>query len=396
MVISKEEPAADALPAPRIHTGAVPLDELKHELQRVEIQLEDLDAEHEALSRWILLLSKNLARADDQAAVQHAGAQTREEEGILMVQGWMPSRDLKRLDAFAEQQGLALLAEPALADETPPTLMDNPPDLSSGQDLVSFYQTPGYRAWDPSIVVFFSFALFFAMIISDAGYGLVLAALLACYWKPMGGSTGGRHFRILSVVGLVTTVIYGVLVGSYFGLEPEQVPQLGSLLAPLKVLNVNDYDAMMRVSLVIGCLHIAFANAVVAFRAGGFAGKAKPLGWIVVILGGLALYLGGGGDIALHLGIGLMIGGFLVIFLGGLVGSRQKFLLLRLVDGFGSTDRDLQAVWRHHELFTIIRLRIGQRVTGHHLQPVGRPGVSGGARLRSVAQPADFVTGPWH
>ena len=335
VVISKQEPAADAMPTPRTLTGATSLEELKHELQRVEILLEDLDAEHEALSRWIFLLSKNLARADDQAAVQHAGAQTRDEEGILMVQGWMPSRDLKRLDAFVEQQGLALLAEPALAEETPPTLMDNPPELSSGQDLVSFYQTPGYRTWDPSMVVFFSFALFFAMILSDAGYALVLAALLVCYWKPMGGSAGGRHFRILSVVGLVTAVIYGVLVGSYFGAGPEQAPRLGSLLTRLKVLDINNYDAMMQLSLVIGCLHITFANAVVAFRAGGFAGKAKPLGWIAIIFGGLALYLGGGGDIGLHLGIGLMIGGFLVIFLGGFVGSRQK-LPLRLIDGLGS------------------------------------------------------------
>ena len=337
VVISKEEPPANALPAPRTHTGAVPLEELKHQLQRVEIQLEDLDAEHEALSRWILLLSKNLARADDQAAVQHAGAQTHQEEGILMIQGWMPTRDLKRLDAFTEQHGLALLIEPALADETPPTLMDNPPELSSGQDLVSFYQTPGYRTWDPSIVVFFSFTLFFAMILSDAGYALVLALLLLFYWRPMGNRAGGRHFRILSGVGLVVAIVYGILVGSYFGAEPDQIPRLGSLLTRLKVLNINDYAAMMQLSIVIGCLHIAFANAVVAFRAGGFAGKAKPLGWIVIIVGGLALSLGSGGagSGGYHLGIGLLVGGLLVIFLGGFLGSRQKFPF-SLVDGFGS------------------------------------------------------------
>ncbi|NER84795.1 MAG: V-type ATP synthase subunit I, partial [Leptolyngbya sp. SIO1D8] len=110
VVISQEEPPADALPVPRTRTGSVSLEELKHELQRVEIQLEDLDAEHEALSRWIRLLAKNLDWADDQAAVQYARTQTQEEEGILMVQGWMPTRDLQPLTAFAEQQGLALLA----------------------------------------------------------------------------------------------------------------------------------------------------------------------------------------------------------------------------------------------------------------------------------------------
>ena len=338
VVISKKEPPADALPVPRIRTGAVPLKELKHELQRVEIQLEDLSAEHEALSRWTYLLAKNLDRADDEAAVQHAGAQTHEEDGILMVQGWMPTRDLTQLEAFAEEQGLALLAEPARPDDAPPTLMDNPPELSSGQDLVSFYQTPGYRSWDPSRLVFFSFALFFAMILSDAGYALVLAALVLVYWQPMGNNAGGRRFRVLSVVGLVTAVIYGVLVGSYFGAGPEQIPRLGPLLTRLKVLNINDYGAMMQLSIAIGCLHIACANTVVAIQAGGFAEKAKPLGWIVVILGGWALSLGGGeagSTLGSHLGIGLMIGGFLVIFLGGFISSRHQSSVLRLVDGLG-------------------------------------------------------------
>ena len=334
VVISKHEPPAAALPVARTYTGAVPLTELKHELQRVEIQLEDLDAEHEALSRWIHLFSKNLARADDQAAIQYAGAQTHREVGIFMVQGWMPVQDLKSLEAFAEQQELALLVEPARPDDTPPTLMDNPPGLSSGQDLVSFYQTPGYRTWDPSIAVFFSFAVFFAMILSDAGYALVLAVIVACYWSSMGNSAGGRHFRILSVMGLIAAVIYGVLVGSYFGAGPEQIPRIGSLLAQFQVLNINNYDAMMQLAIAIGCLHIAFANIVAALGAGGFAGKAQPLGWIVVIGGGLVL--GYGGSAGQHLGTGLLVGGFLIIFLGGFLSSRQKNLLLRLVVGLGS------------------------------------------------------------
>ncbi|ESA33644.1 v-type atpase 116 kda subunit [Leptolyngbya sp. Heron Island J] len=336
VVIAKQEPPANALPVARTYTGAVSLTDLKHELQRVEIQLEDLDAEHEALSRWIHLFSKNLARADDRAAIQYAGTQTRKEVGIFMVQGWMPARELEQLEAFAEQQELALLVEPARPDDAPPTLMDNPPELSSGQDLVSFYQTPGYRTWDPSIAVFFSFAVFFAMILSDAGYALVLAVIVACYWPSMGSSAGGRHFRILSVMGLIAAIIYGVLVGSYFGAGPEQIPRIGSWLTRFQVLNINNYDAMMQLAIAIGCLHITFANIIAAIGAGGFAGKAKPLGWIVVIAGGLTLSLGLGEAAGHHLGIGLLVGGFLVIFLGGFLGSRQKNLPLRLVAGLGS------------------------------------------------------------
>jgi V/A-type H+/Na+-transporting ATPase subunit I len=329
VAIAKTEPPADALPVPRTHTGVLPLAEVKQQLQQVDIELDEIEAEQEALSRWIFLLAKHLARAEDQGTREAASRQTREEDGILMVQGWIPTRSLKRLAAFAEQHQLAWLSEPPQPEETPPTLMDNPPIFQAGQDLVTFYAIPGYRDWDPSPVVFFSFALFFAMILADAGYALVLAVIVACFWSQMGKSAGGRHFRILAVLVLPLAIIYGMLLGSYFGVVPPQ----GSLLSQFKVFNPQDHrfiSVMMRFSIAIGCLHIAFANAVVAYRAGGFASKAKPLGWIAVIFGSLALYLGWQ-----NLGIGLLVGGLLAIFLGGFVGSQKQFPW-RVIDGLGS------------------------------------------------------------
>ena len=186
VVIAKEEPHADILPVPRTHTGSVSPEELKLQLEQVEIELDEIRAEHQALSRWIVLLSKNLARAEDEVSLRQASSKSIQQEGIFLVQGWMPKHLLKQLDSFAEQHGLAFLAEPSQPNETPPTLMENPKALRGGQDLVSFYQTPSYDNWDPSIVVFFSFALFFAMILADAGYSLILIIIVAFCWKQMG------------------------------------------------------------------------------------------------------------------------------------------------------------------------------------------------------------------
>ena len=326
VVIAKEEPPANSLPVPRTRAGSVSPEALKRQLEQVEIELDEIRAEHEALSRWIVLLSKNLARAEDQAALQAAYKQTKEQDGIFMVQGWMPQRSLTQLEAFAKEHTLAFLAEPPKLDETPPTLMENPPTLRGGQDLVSFYETPGYRTWDPSIVVFFSFAVFFAVILADAGYALVLAVIVAYYWRRMGQSDAGKHFRVLAVMGLFLAVIYGIFVGSYFGVSPPD----GAFLKHLQVLDLQDYSGMMRFAITIGCFHLTFANAVVAYHASGFAHKAQPLGWITVILGGFMLYLGWQ-----HVGIGLLGGGFVVIFWGRFVSS-QKHVLLRLVDGLGA------------------------------------------------------------
>jgi V/A-type H+-transporting ATPase subunit I len=177
VVIAKTEPPADFLPVPRTHTGAVSPDTLERQLNQIEIELDDIQAEHEALSRWIFLLAKNLALVEDQVALQTAQTQAKDEDGIFMVQGWVPQRSLKRLDAFAAQNQLAFWAEPPQPEDAPPTLMDNRPVFQGGQDLVTFYEVPGYRTWDPSSVMFFSFTLFFAMILSDAGYALVMSYL---------------------------------------------------------------------------------------------------------------------------------------------------------------------------------------------------------------------------
>ena len=326
VVIAKEEPPNDLLPVCRTHAGSVSPEELKRQLEQVEIELDEIRAEHEALSRWIFLLSKNLARVEDEAALQEACTQAKEQDGIFMVQGWIPNQVLNHLDAFSKQNKLAFLAEPPKPEETPPTLMDNSPTFRGGQDLVTFYETPGYRTWDPAAVVFFSFALFFAIIISDAGYALVLTAILACCWHQIGKNAKGKNFRLLAVVGLSLAVIYGIFIGSYFGIEPQE----GSLLANFKILNLQDYNGMINLSVAIGCLHLACANAIAAHHGSRFADKAKPGGWIVVICGGFTLFLGWQ-----ELGIILLGGGCLLIFLAGFVGSKKRFPL-SVIDALGS------------------------------------------------------------
>jgi V/A-type H+-transporting ATPase subunit I len=287
-VIAADEPPAGALPVPRTHTGAQSLSEVQRRLDAVEVDLEELVARRQALTRWCLLIARNLARAEDRAARLHAASQTLDRDGVFALQGWLAAPDRERIEAFAARQRLALLVEEATPEDRPPTLLDNPPALAGGQDLVDFYQTPGYRAWDPSIVVFLSFTLFFAMILSDAGYAVVFALALLAGWRRLGASPLGRRLRVLAAALVGSALVWGVLVGSYFGLTPPS----GSALAMLRALDVNDFDTMMRLSVGIGVVHIAIANASMAWQARGTSRAWVALGWIGALLGGFLLWLG--------------------------------------------------------------------------------------------------------
>ena len=333
VVIHSEEPGSDTLPVARSRTGSVSLSEVRRQLDEAELALEDIRAERQALTRWIYLMMAHFAEAEDRAALKHAEAQTLDTDGVFAVQGWVGVSRTDEVEALAREQGLALLLEdPAPADE-PPTLLRNPEPLGAAETLVNFYQMPAYRSWDPSRVLFFSFAIFFAMILSDAGYAGVLGLGLLALWHRLGQSAGGRRFRVLAATITAASLAWGVLVGSYFGVAPPP----DSLLGRLNLLDINDFDTMMRLSIGIGVLHLVLANGVRALGLWPRFSALVPIGWILVAAGGYAAWLVGdaagstGRTIALStLGLGLL----LVFFAGSeraVTGAGS--ILMRGVDG---------------------------------------------------------------
>jgi V/A-type H+-transporting ATPase subunit I len=288
VVISPAEPPPDALPVPRSHTGALSLREVERQLEAAELALEEIEAERRALTRWIHLLTTHFARAEDAAVLRHAQSQTLDTDGLFAVQGWVGVSRVMAVEALAAEEGLALLIEEPAPEDTPPTLLTNPEPLGAGEDLVGFYQMPAYASFDPSRVLFFSFAIFFAMILSDAGYAAVLGLGLLLLWRKLGASAGGRRFRVLGATIAAASFAWGIAVGSYFGFGPAP----GSLLARLDVLDLHDFDTMMRLSVGVGVLHLVLANLV---RVGSLWPRLQalvPIGWILVAVGGFALWLG--------------------------------------------------------------------------------------------------------
>jgi V/A-type H+-transporting ATPase subunit I len=345
IVVSEEEP--QGMPVPRTRTGAKSISALEHRLEEVELELEDLQADRVSLTRWQDLFASSLNRLEDRAALSAAAQQTFNHEPLFALQGWAPQETHNLLHKYTELNGLVLEVEEPQPGDTPPTLLRNTPNLAGGQDLVSFYTTPGYWVWDPSAIVFFSFPLFFGMILADAGYGLVLAAILAWYWRRMAASPAGQRLRILFAALAGVSVSYGILVGSYFGVTPAA----GNILAPLarlKRLDMYDFDTMMQLTIFIGVTHLVIANLADAWRQRRRAEALAPLGWIMIFLGAVCLWLGYPGTLPAvtfeTVGTASMVlGGIAVLLFTKVEGSiGQRFLgglkgLTRISSAFGDT-----------------------------------------------------------
>ncbi|GGY37217.1 V-type ATP synthase subunit I [Bacterioplanes sanyensis] len=291
IVVSATEPPVDLLPVPREHLGSRSLQQLELELEASESRLEDLQLERERLTRFRELLRRHLVAADNEAVYRYVMAQTEQHQQLFSLSAWVPEEALAELDTMATELGFAWSAADPLPEEQPPTLLQPAKALRPGAMLASVYQLPAYRSWDPSGHLYLSFVLFFAMILSDAGYSLVLLLALGVFWRSLGRNDSGRTLRQLMVSLLGGALCWGVAAGSYLGYDIAQVAP-DYWLAGLKVIDLSNYDAMMKISVIAGVGHVIVANLSLAWaRRRQWSQVVTRLAWVVMTAAGLGAWL---------------------------------------------------------------------------------------------------------
>jgi V/A-type H+-transporting ATPase subunit I len=196
--------------------------ELKFQLTRISEELHDKEGELKSYAGHIPLLQHALI--EDLNAF-HLEAAKKEVShplttSLFAVEAWVPKSKMSSL--FKLLEGVAVHCEEIAIEkeEKIPTYMENHGTNRMGEDLVRIYDVPAASDRDPSGWVLWAFALFFAMIVCDAGYGL-LYLLLALYLKKkfpkLKGS--GKRFLKLSLILSCACVIWGVVTSSYFGMR---------------------------------------------------------------------------------------------------------------------------------------------------------------------------------
>ncbi len=287
-VVSKSEPNDTEVPFKRAHIGPDSLSGVKKKREALLVRLEELNAQREALTRWILPLTMSINDSVDQQTLARAEQCVQDFGDVFVLNAWLPESEAAPIEAWARDLNVAFQLNDPSDTEEPPTLLQNNSVYGGGEETVSFFQLPGYRTWDPSIMIFFSFSLFFSVILADAGYAVIIALLLAPFWKRLGRrSETALRLRNLCFVLAVSATVYGVMIGSYFGIELHE----DHVLSSLQVLDVQDFSSMMKFSIGVGVLHLMMANVMVAWTNRTSRIALAALGWMSVTGASFNLWL---------------------------------------------------------------------------------------------------------
>lgn len=143
-------------------------------------------------------------------------------EKVFILTGYIPEIRAEKIKNDIESKFCAAveLTEPG-EDEDVPVLLKNNGFAAPVEPITAMYSLPGKSDIDPTPIMAFFYYLFFGMMLSDAGYGLIIAlatgfALIKFKSEPKMRNTIKMYFYC----GL-STVFWGAMYGSWFGDMPN-------------------------------------------------------------------------------------------------------------------------------------------------------------------------------
>ncbi len=192
-------------------------EQIKAELDRLNYRLKEITAE------YLLPLYEIEEFIDMECRLLDASQKFPRTASTVLIAGWVPACDVAVLERSMKEitsGRYALQATPpdASTEEQIPVLLRHSWLLRPFEMLVSTYGLPNYRELEPTLFVALSYLVMFGIMFGDAGHGFVLAmcGLIALF---AGRSEKVRDVGFLLLFGGLSSIVSGVVYGSYFGIE---------------------------------------------------------------------------------------------------------------------------------------------------------------------------------
>ena len=298
------------LTLPQISTG-----EMKQRLTELSVRIDEIDETISSCACYVESIKKAVQATEKEVEFEtyatgmtdeNLSPESKQSISVAYFTGYIEAENLDSLRQTAENNSWGLLVEEPKEEDNVPTKLKNNKFVSLIYPLTDFLGTvPGYFEYDISGWFLAFILIFFGIIFGDGGYGLFICAVATI---PIVKSLVTKKqispmFLLVGLFGL-STVLWGTLTCTWFGLSPEQLPEwLKGLSIPV-ISNVYAdkiwYPFWMNgtaglttaQNLQIFCFSLALIQLTVAHIKGAVRNKAsiRMLGDIGSILQLLGIY----------------------------------------------------------------------------------------------------------
>lgn len=288
---------------PGVVTTMIPRERIlrnENKIREAEAQIKELEAEIAAYKPGY----QKLCFLEDCLRVRIEKYETLEKisrtKRIFAVTGYIPHEKAKPLLRDMEQLSAAVEIAPATDADDPPVMLKNSALAAPVETVLETYSMPGRGETDPTNIMAIFYYILFGLMLSDAGYGLVM--VIACAFALFRFRNMESSLRKTLTMFLfcgISTTFWGVMFGSYFGdavlvisstffHHPYEIP-------PLWFAPVTEPMRMLVFSMLLGVIHI-FAGLgmklYAAVRDHDYRGAVfDVICWYLVLAGGIVFLL---------------------------------------------------------------------------------------------------------
>lgn len=242
------------------------------------------------------------------------------------LEGWVPEPAAEAVDRLLDAAECCFAYRDPEDGEEVPVLTENNSFVYPFEAITEMYSLPDYRGVDPTKYFALFYAMFFGIMLSDAGYGIIIAA--ACFIVLRKFALEGMTYRMIKMFMYcgISTVFWGAMFGGWFGdffqVAAKTIFNKEITISPLWFNPIEDPTRLLIWSLVFGVIHLFLGmgiKAAMLIRRGQWKDAVCDIfSWYLVILGA-AMWLAGGSlsEALVKPGMYMAIAGALILLLTG-------------------------------------------------------------------------------
>jgi V/A-type H+/Na+-transporting ATPase subunit I len=261
-----------ALPKMGLQAMQSRLEEDKNILQSLKEQLKGLSRYQDSFLKIKKSIEHNLEFNEVIKGMGYAQA-------LAYVVGYLPFDAVNKVTEVAKEECWGFLITEPAEEDTVPTLLRNPRWISLIKPIFKFLEIlPGYRELDISLPFLIFFSIFFGMLIGDAGYGMVYAAITFIFQQKAKKKGRDTSAFLLFYALSFCAIVWGALTGTFFG--QEWFLKAGyKPLAPVLV----DEKGLQRFCFLLGVVHLSLAHTWRGILKIPSLSALGDLGWTCVL-----------------------------------------------------------------------------------------------------------------
>ena len=185
-----------------------------------------------------------------------------QSERTFVISGYVPRCEAGNVARYLTgKYDCEVETEDLKEDEEAPVILKNNPFSVNMESVVESYGLPSKGEIDPTAIMSFFYVFFFGMMLSDAAYGLIVAVVCGILVRKYPRMSPGmkKSLKLFLYCG-ISTVVWGVLFGGYFGNIVDIVSEkfFGvTVTAPaLWFIPLNEPMKLLLFSLLFGLIHL--------------------------------------------------------------------------------------------------------------------------------------------